>query len=53
MRGRERNKEGVSLGLSEFIDLNYFNEAKHFDFKDIKLTYFLCDLSHSTEGKFP
>ena len=52
-RERERNKEGVRLGLSEFIDFNYFKKAKYFDFKDIKLSYFHCGLSNSKEEKFP
>ena len=53
LRERERNKKGVRLGLSEFIDFNYFNKAKYFDFKDIKLPYFHCGLSNSMEEKFP
>ena len=52
-RERERNKEGVRLGLSEFTDFNYFNEAKYFNFKDIKLPYFHCELSNPMEEKFP
>ena len=50
---RERNKGGVQLGLSEFIDFNRFNKAKYSEFKDIKLPYFHCELSNSTEEKFP
>ena len=53
LRERERNEKGVRLGLSEFIDFNYFNEAKYFDFKDIKLPYSYCGLSNSTEEKIP
>ena len=51
-RERERIEKGVRLGLSESIDFNYFNEAKYFDSKGIKLPCFHCGLSNSTEEKF-
>ena len=53
-RERERNKEGVRLGLSEFIDFNDFNEAKYLKIlKIFKLPYFHCGLSNSKGEKYP
>ena len=52
---RERNKKGVLLGLSAFLDFNYFNEAKYFDFKISNCPIFIveCGLSNSTKEKNP